>query len=141
MGLFGTGLRFSAAFHPQTQGLVTRMNAVIGQISSCTLASMNGGKNWVEILSIVELAINSMPNKITGYSPFYLNYGYHPTVPSDLIDCSEATQNEFLSDFVKRMDIVRTKSVTQMKNAQEVRARYYNKHHRMVEFDVGNLVC
>ena len=81
-----------------------------------------------------------MPNKIIGYSPFYLNYGYHPMVPSDLIDGSETTENEFLSDFVKRMNIVWTKSVTQMKNAQEVQARYYNKHHRLVEFDVGNLV-
>ena len=27
-----------------------------------------------------------------------------------------------------------------MKNTQEVKARYYNKHHRMVEFEVGNLV-
>ena len=81
-----------------------------------------------------------MPNKSTSYSPFYLNYGYHSTVPSDLIDGSESTQNEFLSDFVKRMDIAWTQSVTQMKNAQEVQARYYNKHHKMVEFDVGHLV-
>ena len=81
-----------------------------------------------------------MPNKIIGYSPFYLNYGYHPTVPSDLIDGSETAQSEFLNDFVKRMDIFWTKSATQIKNAQEVQAKYYNKHHRMVEFDVSNLV-
>ena len=60
-----------------------------------------------------------MPNKSTVYSPFYLNYVYHLTVPSDLIDGSETTLNKFLSDFIKRMDIVWTQSVTQMKNAQE----------------------
>ena len=65
-GLFGTGLRFSTAFHPQTQGIVERMNVVIGQMLRCTLASMNERKNWVETLSIVELAINSVPNKSTG---------------------------------------------------------------------------
>ena len=61
-------------------------------------------------------------------------------MPSDLIEGSETTQNEFLSDFIKRMDIVWTQSVTQMKSAQEVQAKYYNKHHKMVEFDVDNLV-
>ena len=117
------------------------MNAVIGEMLRCTLASMNERKNWVEILAIVELAINSMPNKSSGCSLFYLNYEYHPTVPSDLIYGSETTQNEFLSDFVKRMGIFWTQSVTRMKNAQEGQVRYYNKHHRMVEFDVGgNLV-
>ena len=40
-----------------------------------------------------------MPNKSTGYSHFLLNYGYHPTVPSDLIDGNEVNQNEFLNDF------------------------------------------
>ena len=67
------------------------MNAVIGQMLRCTLDSMNERKNWIEILSIVELAIKSMPNKNTVYSPFNLNYGYHPTVPSDLIDGSGTT--------------------------------------------------
>ena len=82
------------------------MNPVIGQMLRCKLASMNERKNWAEILSIVELAINSTPNKNTGYSPFYLNYGYHPTVPSDLIDGNETAQNEFLNEFIKRMEIV-----------------------------------
>ena len=30
-GLFGTGIRYSTAFHPQTQGIVEGMNAVIGR--------------------------------------------------------------------------------------------------------------
>ena len=72
-----------------------RMNAVIGHMLRCTLERMNENKNWAEILSIVELAINSMPNKSSGHSPFYLYYGYHPTVPIDLIDGGEMTRNEF----------------------------------------------
>ena len=52
-GLFGTGLRFSTAFHAQTQGIVERMNAVIGQMLRCTLASMNERKNWVEFCQLL----------------------------------------------------------------------------------------
>ena len=98
-GLFGTGLRYRTAFHPQKQGIVERMNAVIGKMLCCTLAGMNESKNWVEISPIVELAINSMPNKNTGNSLYYLTYGHHSTVPSYLIDGSELTQNDFLDDF------------------------------------------
>ena len=98
-GSFGTGLRYRTAFHPQTQGIVERMNFVIGQMLRCTLAGMNDSKTWVEILSIVELAVNSMPKKNTGNSPYYLTYGHNPTIPSDFIDGSELTQNEFLNEF------------------------------------------
>ena len=95
-GLFGTQLRYSTAYHPQTQGIVERMNAVIGQVLRCTLAQMYEIKNWVEILPTVELAINSLPNRSTGYSPFFLNFGYHPTVPADLLCGNEITSNEIV---------------------------------------------
>ena len=36
-GLFGIGLRYSTAFHPQTQGIVERMNAVIGNRADASL--------------------------------------------------------------------------------------------------------
>ena len=131
-GLFGTGVRFSTAFHPQTQGLMERIKAVIGQMLCCALASLNERKNWVDICQLLNWPSNSMPNQSTGYSPSYLNYGYHPRVPSDLIDGSETTQNEFLNGFIKRMDFDWNQSVTQMKNIQELQGRYYNKHHRMM---------
>ena len=35
--LTGTQLRYSTAYHPQTQGVVERMNAVVGQLLRCTI--------------------------------------------------------------------------------------------------------
>ena len=99
--LFGTGLRYSTAFRPQTQGIVEQMNGVIGQILRCAIAEMNENRNWVPILSIVELAIHSSPNKSTRYSPFYLNYWCHPIVPANLIDGDEPPQNESVREFCK----------------------------------------
>ena len=40
-GLFGTGLRPSTAFHPQTQGIVEIINAVIERMICCTLGAIN----------------------------------------------------------------------------------------------------
>ena len=36
-GLTGTQLRYSTAYHPQTQGVVERMKAVVGQMLRCTI--------------------------------------------------------------------------------------------------------
>ena len=85
MGLLGTSLRYSTAFHPQTQGIVERMNSVIGQMLRCTIHEMNEGREWKKLLPIIELAINSSVNRSTEYTPFYLNYGFELVVPADLI--------------------------------------------------------
>ena len=100
-GLLGTSLRFSTAFHPQTQGIVERMNAVVGQMIRCTIHELNDKREWKNYLPTVELAINSSVNRSTGYTPFYLNYGFDPTVPADLIKGNEEVQNETVGQFVR----------------------------------------
>ena len=88
-GLSGTSLRYSTAFHPQTQGIVERMNAVIGQMLRCTIHEMNEGREWKKLLPIIELAINSSVNRSTGYTPFFLNYGFDPVIPAVLVKGNE----------------------------------------------------
>ena len=36
------------------------------------------------MLSVVEFAINNAPLVQMDYSPFFLNYGYHPTYVADI---------------------------------------------------------
>ena len=76
------------------------MNAVVGKVLRCTMAQMNDIKNWFEVLPTVELAINSLPNRNTGYSQFFWNYRYHPTVPADLLCGKETISNEIVGQFV-----------------------------------------
>ena len=78
---FGTSLKFSSAYHPQSQGMVERMNTVVSQTLRCLIHSLENEKNWRQILPTVEMSINSLPNRSTGFSPFFLNYGYHPVAP------------------------------------------------------------
>ena len=39
-------------------------------------------QTWSEYLALAEFAANNAVNVTTGYSPFYLNSGDHPLVPS-----------------------------------------------------------
>ena len=101
-GLTGTQLQFGTAYHPQTQGIVERMNAVVGQMLRCTIGNEKG-KNWDYLLPSIEMTINSLPNSSTGYSSFFLNYGYHPTVPIELLKGNEEIRNEVVDNFVNRV--------------------------------------
>ena len=58
---------------------------------------------WEEILSTVELAINSLPNKSTGFSPFYVNYRHEPILPIQLIKGDEEIRTEIIYSFVRRV--------------------------------------
>ena len=101
--IMGTQLRYSTAYHPQTQDVVERMNAVIGQMLRCTIHEFNEGREWDSLLPTIELAINSLPNRSTGYSPFFLNYGVHPAVPAELIKGNEEIRQETIANFIGRM--------------------------------------
>ena len=72
-GLIGTSLRYSTAYHPQTQGVVERMNAVVGQMLRCLIHEDRVG-NWDSYLTTVEMTINSYPNSSIGYNPFFFNF-------------------------------------------------------------------
>ena len=57
---------------------------------------------WNEYLPTVEMVINSLPNRSTGFSPFYLMYKYHPVLPIELLKGDECTNVETLSKFLER---------------------------------------
>ena len=101
--LIGTRLAYSTAYHPQTQGVVERMNSVVSQTVRCLLYDRGNPKDWEKTLPIVELVINSLPNQSTGFSPFYLNYGYEPVTPIQLLKGDEEIKTESIGSFVRRI--------------------------------------
>ena len=100
----GTDLRISIAFHPQTQGLVERCNQTAEQILRCLVHELEEHRDWEELLPTVEFVMNAYPNSSTGYSPFYLNWGYHPVTPSFFLRDIPDIANETVAQFLRRMD-------------------------------------
>ena len=60
-------------------------------------------KTWEILLPTVELVINSLPNLTTGFSPFYLNYGYELVTPIELLRGDELAKTESGASFVQRV--------------------------------------
>ena len=137
---FGTSVRFSSAYHPQTQGMVERMNSVVSQTLRCLIHSLENERDWKRLLPTVELSINSLPNRSTGYSPFYLNYGFHPVAPVQLLDTSTVSKVESVNNFVDRIQQVWLKAKQNIQKAQIQQQRYYDARHKPESFEEGSYV-
>ena len=138
--LLGTKLKFGTAYHPQSQGQVERMNAVVSQTLRCLMSDVPNLSRWTEYLPTVEMVINSLPNRSTGYSPFFLMYGYHPVLPVELLKGDEETKVETVAKYLERTQEVWHRARTQMKKAVAIQQSYYNQKHRDISFAVGDVV-
>ena len=136
----GTDLRFSTAFHPQTQGLVERTNQTAEQVLRCLIHQLEEVRQWDLLLPTVEFILNAYPNRSTGYSPFFLNYGYEPTTPQIFLRDRRFILNESVSQFLNRMDNIFRKSQDNVRRANAQAKARYDRGRREVEYAVGDWV-
>ena len=138
----GTKLRFSTAYHPQTDGQTERTNRTLEQILR---AYVNRNlDNWDRCLGPAEFAINNARQASTGESPFYLNYGQHPAVPTTLprvlTNPDDQPQVPATFEFLTKLNDGLTAAHRHLQEAQARQARYANTRRRDLVFDVGDLV-
>ena len=135
-----TKLKFSSTYHPQTQVVIERMNAMVSQTLRCLIHSSNDMKTWEILSPTVELVINSLPNSSTGFSLFYLNYGYEPVTPIELIRGDELAKTESVASFIQRAASDWKLARENLDRSVRLQAKYYDKKHRDVGYKVGDLV-
>ena len=99
--LLGTDLRFSTAFHPQTDGQSERMIQTLENFLRPYVE--RHPTDWVKQLPLAEFAANNAVNVATGFSPFFLNSGDHPILPTHLLGTGVSTRVEAMQTMVKRM--------------------------------------
>ena len=101
--LLGTDLRMGSGFHPESSGQVERFNQLLEQTLRCAVHQYGDGRRWTEVLPVVEFAVNNTPNRTTGYTAFYLNYGFHPLSPAQMLSRTKETNNEAVHQFTQRL--------------------------------------
>jgi hypothetical protein len=71
----------STSYHPQTNGLVERVNGVLETM----LAKLCAGAwdKWDSYLDAATFNLNARTHTVTGHSPFFLAFGFHPRLPGD----------------------------------------------------------
>src|SRR5258706_2291184 len=74
--VWGTNLKFSIAFHPQTDSQTEKFNAVMEQYLRSYINYLQD--DWAEGIPLAEFAANNQVSETTEVSPFFANYGYDP---------------------------------------------------------------
>ena len=84
--------------------------------------------------------MNSQPNRSTGYSPFYLTYGFHPTTPIDLLHETDRSSVESVTRFAQRLRGTYKKAQEHLHTAIEQHKKYYDRRHRAASYRAGDMV-
>ena len=144
MQLMRTRLNTSTAYHPHTDGQAERMNRLVGEVLRHFVCADQ--TDWAELLPMVEFAINSAPNRSTGYTPVYLNYGREPLVPADLLSpaatpATGAGGSAAAEELAARLRGALERAKDAIRLAKEKQAEYANRSRADApEYKRGNWV-
>ena len=94
----GTRLKFSTAFHPQTDGQSERTIQILEDMMRACVLDFGG--SWIKYLPLMEFAYNNSYQATIGMAPYEMLYGRKCWSP---LHWDEAGQSSFLGpELVKR---------------------------------------
>ncbi|GBG86751.1 hypothetical protein CBR_g41815 [Chara braunii] len=101
--VYGTQLRFSSSYYPQTDGQTEITNRILRDILR---KIVRDDQQWDLHLAHAEIAYNHAVPPATRMSPYYCDLGYHPRVPADFLRPSQMhpdTSSPAMDDWVAHM--------------------------------------
>ena len=129
-----------SGYHPESSGQVEKFNQLLKQTIRCTIHQVDEAHRWLELLPVIEFAVNSTPNRTTGYTVFYLNYGFHPLYPLQLLDSPNQINVESVVRFTSRLQGDFMAAKEQLQRAQQQMKQVADQHRRAVDYREGDQV-
>ena len=99
MGLCGIRANRSSAFRPQTDGQTERLNSVLEQYLRMYCDYQQ--TDWAGILPLAEFSYNNSKHSATSLTPFFVNYGFHPSM--SLLPLSPSSSTPAADSYVQRL--------------------------------------
>lgn len=133
-----TRLRFSTAFHPQTDGQTERMNQTLEHYLRCFVNEEQ--TSWPCLLKTAEFCCNNHKNMSTGRTPMEALFGYNPSF--HLRDEGVANEREMpaVEARLEKLKKLRECLVIHWQSANETMAKHYNAKHKHMTFKRNQLV-
>ncbi|KAK8926203.1 hypothetical protein KSP39_PZI018051 [Platanthera zijinensis] len=132
----GTDLRYSTAYHPQTNGQTERVNQIVEDMIRCYILEFGGA--WDERLRLMEFAYNNSYQESLQMAPFEALYGRRCRTPLFWAEVGERPLlgPEALEEMEISMKLIREK----LRIAQERYEKNANRRRSDLEFAVGDQV-
>ena len=128
----------STAYHPQTDGQTERVNRVVEDYIRHYVD--NTQSNWKELLPMAEFAFNNATHDSTGFSPFYLNYGFHPRVPHIFGNDTALSHVPEVTNTIQNIQsAIKTAKIT-LEKSQQRQKKYADTKRQEMRFKVGDSV-
>jgi transposase InsO family protein len=141
----GTELRFSTAYHPQSDGQTERLNRDIEQ--QLRWHADKTGSNWKEWLSVVEMQYNSTVHSSTGKTPYEMNgtnwrdpFTMALQKPSEVSGDGSAMSTDGAEDLLRDVRITWEDARQVMLKQREQQKKYADRKRRDERYEVGDLV-
>ena len=126
VGLMGTKLKLSTAFHPETDGQTERANQTLEQYLRHYVN--NTQNNWAQLLPMAQLAINNGYQQTIGMSPAMANFGKEMNTFATLIGLLNNDKAKVMTEEIKSVQkFIQEKIHTSHENS----AKYINKKRKM----------
>lgn len=132
----GTHLKFSTAYHPETDGQTEVVNRVLETYLRCFTSEQP--KQWVRWVAWAEFWYNTSYQTAAKMTPFEVVYGRAPPTLQRFLpgECRVAAVVETLCS---RDEVLRRLRENLLRAQQEM-TKQANKHRREVQFEVGDRV-
>jgi len=137
----GVGQNASSAYHPQTDGQAERTNRVVEDF--LRHYTDNQQSDWKEYLGFAEFAINNAKQESTGYTPFYMNYGFHPIIPQIFSvppSSLKRTRVPSAANLMESIQQIITSAKQSLLKAQDRQKKYADNHRRDFRLIIGDKV-
>ena len=119
--LLGIHANRSSAFHPQTDGQTERLNSVLEQYLRIYCDYQQ--TDWASLLPLAEFSYNNSKHSATTLSPFFANYGFHPSM--SLLPTSPHSATPAADSYVQNLQqaqVVLQRELLKARKAMEVSA-------------------
>ena len=120
---------FVATFRPEGNGMLERFHGSLGRGLKVRTADARSN-NWDQELDSICFAYNIVEHGTTGYSPFFLIHGWHPTLPFDItlpaVEGQYQGYDGWVSAAAQRLRITHDHAYTKMTAAQVSRVKHNN---------------
>jgi hypothetical protein len=131
-----TQLRFSSAYHPQTDGQIERVNQILeDMLRACALQY---GTNWDKSISYAEFSYNNSYQESLKMAPFEMLYGHRCRT---LLFWSEAGERKIFGPDILQEAEKQVHMVRENLRVAQLRQKSYTDHRRReLSFEVGDFV-